>query len=108
MIGLLQRVTSAHVIVDERTMGRIAAGLFVLIAVERGDSEREAARLLERVLAYRVFADAEGRMNGPCETSRGGAASGPPVHSAGGHHIKCSRWRKLRTAVPPMRGPRTK
>ena len=63
MIGLLQRVTSASVTVDERIVGRIGRGLLVLIGVQRGDSEAQADRLLERLLTYRVFADAAGRMN---------------------------------------------
>jgi len=63
MIGLLQRVSEARVEVGRSTVGRIAAGLLVLIGVERGDTDRAADRLLERLVTYRVFADAEGRMN---------------------------------------------
>jgi len=63
MIGLLQRVTHAQVEVAGEVLGSIGQGLLVLIGVERGDTEAEADRLLERLLAYRVFADAEGRMN---------------------------------------------
>lgn len=63
MIGLLQRVTQAQVVVGNRTVGRIGAGLMVLVCAERGDSEAQADRLLERLLSYRVFSDAEGRMN---------------------------------------------
>ena len=63
MIGLLQRVARAHVEVDGRTVGRIGRGLLVLVCAERGDTERQADRLLARLRAYRVFADAGGRMN---------------------------------------------
>jgi D-tyrosyl-tRNA(Tyr) deacylase len=63
MIGLLQRVSLAQVVVDEELVGEIGTGLLVLIGVERGDSEEKAARLLERLLNYRVFPDAEDRMN---------------------------------------------
>ncbi len=63
MIGLLQRVSEASVTVDGQTVGRIGAGLLVLLGVERGDGEREADRLLERLVTYRVFDDADGRMN---------------------------------------------
>ncbi|TAK55593.1 MAG: D-tyrosyl-tRNA(Tyr) deacylase [Gammaproteobacteria bacterium] len=63
MIGLLQRVTEAAVEVDGREVARIGAGLLVLVGVERGDTEREAKRLLERLLGYRVFADEQQRMN---------------------------------------------
>ena len=63
MIGLLQRVSHASVEVDGREIARIGAGLLVLVGIERGDDEATAERLLERLLSYRVFADADGRMN---------------------------------------------
>ena len=63
MIGLLQRVSRSSVSVDGEVIGSIGAGLMVLIGIERGDSEAQADRLLERLLGYRVFADAEGKMN---------------------------------------------
>jgi D-tyrosyl-tRNA(Tyr) deacylase len=63
MIGLLQRVLQATVEVDGEVVGRIDHGLLVLIGVERGDTRAEADRLLDRLLGYRVFADAEGKMN---------------------------------------------
>jgi D-tyrosyl-tRNA(Tyr) deacylase len=63
MIGLLQRVSSARVDVDGRTVAEIGRGIVALIGVERGDDAARAQRLLERLLGYRVFPDAEGRMN---------------------------------------------
>ena len=63
MIGLLQRVSSACVRVGGRETARIGPGLLVLIGVQRGDTEREADRLLERLVNYRVFPDPRGRMN---------------------------------------------
>jgi len=63
MIGLLQRVTEASVSVDKQTVGQIDQGLLVLIGVEKNDSESQADRLLERLLGYRVFPDAEDKMN---------------------------------------------
>ena len=72
VIALLQRVSCAHVVVEHETIARIAAGLLVLVGVERGDSEREADRLLARLLGYRVFADAEGRMNRSVQDVNGG------------------------------------
>jgi D-aminoacyl-tRNA deacylase len=63
MIGLLQRVSRASVDVGGETVGAIREGLVVLIGVERRDGEREADRLLERILTYRVFDDSGGRMN---------------------------------------------
>lgn len=63
MIALIQRVTTARVVVDGQTRGEISAGLLALIGVERGDDAARGARLLERLLDFRVFADAAGRMN---------------------------------------------
>ncbi len=63
MIGLLQRVTSARVEVGGAVVGQISAGLLVLLAVERADTEAQANRLVERLLGYRVFEDPAGRMN---------------------------------------------
>jgi D-tyrosyl-tRNA(Tyr) deacylase len=63
MIGLLQRVREARVSVEGREVGAIGAGLLVFVGVEKGDDERTAARLLERLLSYRVFGDDQGRMN---------------------------------------------
>jgi D-tyrosyl-tRNA(Tyr) deacylase len=63
MIGLLQRVTRASVTVDEERIAAIGKGLLVLVGVERGDGEAQARRLAERLLGYRIFADADGRMN---------------------------------------------
>lgn len=72
MIALLQRVTHADVCVDSACIARIGAGLLCFIGVERGDSERETERLLERVLTYRVFADSAGRMNRSLTETGGG------------------------------------
>ncbi len=63
MIGLLQRVAEAKVVVANRVIGAIDRGLLVLVGVERGDTEAEADRLLKKLLGYRVFADANERMN---------------------------------------------
>jgi len=63
MIGLLQRVSTARVVVDGVTVGEIGCGLLVLLGVESADTVAEADRLLERLLNYRVFSDAAGKMN---------------------------------------------
>jgi len=63
MIGLLQRVSQASVTVDGQTVGAIGRGILVFVGVERDDDTARADRLLERLLGYRVFADAEGKMN---------------------------------------------
>jgi len=63
VIGLLQRVTSARVEVGGEAVGVIERGLLVLVCAERGDNQASADRLLERLLNYRVFPDALGKMN---------------------------------------------
>lgn len=63
MIALLQRVSRAGVTISGKTAGRIGRGLLVFVAVHRDDEERDITRLAERILTYRVFPDAENRMN---------------------------------------------
>jgi D-tyrosyl-tRNA(Tyr) deacylase len=72
VIGLLQRVSEASVTVGGGKVGAIGRGLLVLVGVEQGDGEVEADRLLERLLAYRVFPDGEGRMNLDLKAVQGG------------------------------------
>ena len=63
MIGLVQRVSEAKVVVDGKCIGAIGPGLLVLLAVEPSDTSAESDRLVDRILRYRVFEDAQGRMN---------------------------------------------
>ena len=63
MIALVQRVSSASVHIDGEEVAAIGKGVLALVGVERGDGEAEAQRLAERVVAYRIFADAQGKMN---------------------------------------------
>ena len=63
MIGLIQRVTEADVVVDGETVGAIGKGMLILLGVERDDTEEKAKRLAERIANYRIFADSEGKMN---------------------------------------------
>jgi D-tyrosyl-tRNA(Tyr) deacylase len=63
MIGLIQRVTRADVRVGGEVVGEIGRGVLALIGVRRGDDAAAADRLLERLLAYRIFSDPQGRMN---------------------------------------------
>jgi D-tyrosyl-tRNA(Tyr) deacylase len=72
MIALIQRVSEARVRVAGRIVGEIGPGVLALIGVERADAEPQAARLLERMLGYRVFPDAAGRMNRSLADTGGG------------------------------------
>jgi D-tyrosyl-tRNA(Tyr) deacylase len=63
MIALIQRVGEAAVHVDGERIGAIGPGLLALVAVEPGDDEARTQRMAERLLGYRVFSDAQGKMN---------------------------------------------
>lgn len=86
MIGLLQRVTQARVEVDGASVGAIGPGLMVLVCAERGDGEVESDRLLERLLGYRVFGDAEGKMNLSLRDVHGGLLLVPQFTLAADTH----------------------
>lgn len=72
MLSLIQRVTSATVTVEGEVVGTIEAGLLALVGVEPGDGEAQIARMAERLLGYRVFADEAGRMNRSLADTGGG------------------------------------
>lgn len=72
MQSLIQRVTQAAVCVEGATIGAIGPGLLALVAIEPGDTEVQFARMAERLLGYRVFADEAGRMNRSLTDTGGG------------------------------------
>ena len=72
MIALIQRVTQAQVCVESKVVGAISHGLLALIGVEKADTESEAERLAERLLSYRVFGDANDKMNRSLRDVEGG------------------------------------
>ena len=72
MLSLIQRVTSATVTVEGEVVGTIEAGLLALVGMEPGDGEAQIARMAERLLGYRVFADEAGRMNRSLADTGGG------------------------------------
>ncbi len=63
MKGLIQRVRHARVTVDGEITGQIEGGILLLLGVEKGDDEATADKLLQKVLKYRIFADADDKMN---------------------------------------------
>ena len=63
MSALLQRVSSASVSVDHQRIAQIEHGVLALVGVEKHDDAVKAARLVERILGYRIFSDDEGKMN---------------------------------------------
>lgn len=72
MLSLIQRVTSATVSVEGEVVGTIEAGLLALVGMEPSDGEAQIARMAERLLGYRVFADEAGRMNRSLADTGGG------------------------------------
>lgn len=101
MIGLLQRAHCAQVEVAGETIAAIDQGLLVMIGVTRDDVERDAERLAERLLGYRVFSDEAGRMNRSLADAGGGLLLVPQFTLA-------ARTRKgtrasFTTAAPPDR-----
>ena len=63
MLGLIQRVSSASVVIDYETVGEIDQGILVLLGVQKHDAMGSADKLLRKVLNYRMFSDPEGKMN---------------------------------------------
>ncbi|HEY6821267.1 MAG TPA: D-aminoacyl-tRNA deacylase [Burkholderiales bacterium] len=72
MIALIQRVTEASVVVAGDTVGAIGRGILALVGIERDDTQAQAERLAGRVLGYRIFADAAGKMNLSVKDVKGG------------------------------------
>jgi len=72
MIALIQRVTNAHVVVDQEVIGKIEEGILALIGVEKNDSETNADKLLRRILGYRIFSDKSDKMNLSVKDINGG------------------------------------
>jgi D-tyrosyl-tRNA(Tyr) deacylase len=63
MLGLIQRVSSAEVVVDSEVVGSINQGLLLFLGVEKNDTRANAEKLLSKTLNYRVFGDDKGHMN---------------------------------------------
>ena len=102
MIALIQRVSTAHVDVDDETVGAIGPGLLALVAVQPDDGEAQARRLLERMLGYRVFADAAGKMNRSLADTGGGLLLVSQFTLAA--DTRSGRRPSFTTAAPPEQG----
>ena len=63
MLGLIQRVSSASVSIDSRVNGKIDRGILLFLGIQKGDDQSKADQLLKKVLSYRIFPDADGKMN---------------------------------------------
>ncbi|MCG6966279.1 MAG: D-tyrosyl-tRNA(Tyr) deacylase [Chromatiaceae bacterium] len=104
MIGLLQRVSRAEVTVEGESIGRVGRGLLVLVGVQKDDDEAHADRLLERLLTYRVFPDAAGKMNLSLLDTGGGLLLVPQFTLAADTHK--GRRPSFSAAASPDQGAR--
>ena len=102
MIGLLQRVTQASVIVNNEVVGQIGVGLLVLVGVQKHDTDQSAARLIERLLGYRIFPDNEGKMNLGLQDIKGGLLLVPQFTLAA--DTKKGMRPSFSSAAPPQMG----
>ena len=104
MIALLQRVTESWVEVDGQRVGEIGPGLLVLACAERGDTEAQADRLVERILTYRLFSDVNGKMNVSLRENDGGLLLVPQFTLAA--DTKKGTRPSFTPAAPPETGRR--
>ena len=102
MIALLQRVSQARVDIDSETVGSIGQGLMVLVGVQADDDETTARTFLERLLNYRVFSDADGKMNLSLRDIEGGLLLVPQFTLAA--NTKKGRRPSFTSAAPPAHG----
>ena len=104
MRTVVQRVSSAHVVVDGATVGQIESGLLALIGVERGDESRDVDYTVDKIVGLRVFEDADGKMNLPV-TEAGGAVLAVSQFTLLGD-VRKGRCPSFITAADPETGNR--
>ena len=102
MITIIQRVSYATVTVNKKDIGKIDHGILALVAVEKEDTEKEANRLLERILNYRIFSDQDGRMNLSLRDCNGGLLLVPQFTLAA--DTRKGNRPSFTSAAPPEQG----
>ena len=102
MIALVQRVRQARVEVDAQCIGAIDAGLMVLVCAEPMDTEAQAARLVDKLLKLRIFADAAGKMNRSVQDIAGGLLLVPQFTLAA--DTRSGHRPSFTDAAPPAQG----
>ena len=102
MFTIIQRVSYANVVIDNEIVGQIDAGIVALVAVEKADTQKDAERLLERILNYRIFADENDRMNLSLKSINGGLLLIPQFTLAADTKKGCRP--SFISAAPPEKG----
>ncbi len=102
MIALIQRVREAKVVVDNNNVGEIKQGVLAFIGVEKNDTEDQVTRLLDKVLSYRIFADADDKMNLSVKDIEGGLLLVPQFTLAADTQKGCRP--SFSSAAPPDLG----
>ena len=100
MIALIQRVTEAKVVVDNKNIGEIQQGLLVFVGIEKSDRQEEVKRLVDKVLSYRVFADHDDKMNLSVQDIKGGLLVVPQFTLAADTQKGCRP--SFSSAAPPQ------
>lgn len=104
MIALIQRVTEAKVVVNNKNIGEIQQGILAFIGVEKNDREEDVTRLVDKVLSYRVFADEDDKMNLSVQNIKGGVLLVPQFTLAADTQKGCRP--SFSSAAPPEEGER--
>jgi D-tyrosyl-tRNA(Tyr) deacylase len=104
MKGVIQRVSRAKVEIGDETVGRIGRGILVLLGVEKGDGERDADWLAEKIATLRIFEDQAGKMNLSIQETGGAILAVSQFTLAG----NCAKGRRpsFDTAAPPAEANR--
>ena len=99
MIGLVQRVSWAKVVVDDQIIAQIEQGILVLLGMEKSDTRKQADKLLHRLLNYRIFSDHEDKMNLSVKDIQGGVLLVPQFTLAA--NTKKGLRPSFSSAMPP-------
>lgn len=102
MIALIQRVSEAKVVVNNKNIGEIQQGVLAFVGVEKNDGEAQVTRLLDKILSYRIFADAEDKMNLSVQDINGGLLLVPQFTLAADTQKGCRP--SFSSAAPPALG----
>lgn len=104
MIALIQRVTEAKVVVNNKNIGEIQQGILAFIGIEKNDHDENVSRLVDKILSYRIFSDEEDKMNLSVQDIKGGLLLVPQFTLAADTQKGCRP--SFSSAAPPEEGER--